>query len=161
MEMDERKLRILQAIIDDYITTACPSVRVQFPKVRHRRIELGNHPQRDERPGRAYTRSRVTRRRDACPRSKRTGYMWRNCCTARRSCHRTQWNSCCIILTAVPARWRMSFAARRKPFRRDALYGRRYRTAGGSPARAAYPIRPCVGGRGADGAGDGCGHCAG
>ena len=45
METDERKLRILQAIIDDYILTAVPvGFADDFQEIRHG-TELRHHPQ--------------------------------------------------------------------------------------------------------------------
>ena len=44
MMMDERKFRILQAIIDDYILTTVPVVKNHLEEIRHGLV-LRDHPQ--------------------------------------------------------------------------------------------------------------------
>lgn len=49
MELDMRKMRILQAIIDDYILTATPVGSRTVSKIRHRPF-FRHYTKRDERP---------------------------------------------------------------------------------------------------------------
>lgn len=77
MDLIDRKYRILQAIIDDYILTALPVGSRTISRKYEQKLSSRHHPQRDERALRSWgTSTPRTRRPGASLPTRHTACMW-------------------------------------------------------------------------------------